>query len=551
MRNSLIEKALAGARAKIDAGIQNEKVASREDGLLKEAEEVANALEYVALSVADDGSAVGSARAEMIRDFFKKSAEAGEPVKSKTPGISANFGGDGSTQARGEQGEASSSSKKKILPIGLKGGNKPEASESRDGKMNRSVMEQAPSEKKAGTLSLYDMIQNSKIAGDGPQAMDAQVKAPGIPSKNENSNRESILSSSEGIVRATKRQAKQPGRARIAEIFAHANDTSGDRDAAAIWPQANAKGDIKVASALRWMQKEAKGGNRAYEGESEEETHDRSRRRAAIGGLIGGAIDRGPLGGGIGAAIGAHGKKAGPGHKGKAFAGGLLGGLAGMGVGTLVHAATGSIGAGVLAQHAASGIGAGGLAYAMHGKYKKGEKRSSLDDLLELQKSAFVGAYSKGEDENEEVYGRTGKRMGRGALIGGGIGAGLGGLAGGALGGARGAALGAGVYGALGAAGGAGIGAGVDKGIRQGYEEEKTRPGKGRAVTGTNLLGLNWVDMIARNKGVEAAKGEKGHRKKSSVSVADLAEVWDLAITGELGEDAQTYAEDLVESLGG
>ena len=531
MRNSLIEKALAGARAKIDAGIQNEKIASHEDGLLKEAEEVANALEYVALSVADDGSAVGSARAEMIRDFFKKSAEAGEPVKSKTPGINANFSGDGSTQAKGEQGEASSSSKKKILPTGLKGGNRPEASESRDGKMSRSVMEQAPSEKKAGTLSLYDMIQNSKVANhDGPQEMDAQAKAPGIPSKNENSNRESILSSSEGIVRATKRQAKQPGRARIAEIFAHANDTSGDRDAAAIWPQAYARGDIKVASALRGLQKEAKGGNRAYEGESEEETHDRSRRRAAIGGLIGGAIDRGPLGGGIGAAIGAHGKKAGPGHKGKAFAGGLLGGLAGMGVGALVHAATGNRGAGMLAQHAASGVGAGGLAYAMHGKYQ-GEKRSSLDDLLELQKEAKGGNRAYKGESAEETHNRSRRRAAIGGSIGGGIGAAIGAHGKKAGPGHKGRSFAGGLVGGLaGDAAGRGIG----------------------ALTRSRGVGL--ASRVALSSAGAAGGAYVGHGKykgEKRSSVSDLADVWDLAITGELGEDAQIYAEDFVKSLGG
>lgn len=316
MRNSLIDRALANARAKMDAGLQTEKVASAEEALLKEAEECANALEYVALVVADDGSASGAARAEMIRDFFKKSAEAGEPVAAKSPiGIQANFGGDGSTQAKGEQGQAPSESKKKILPTGLKGGTHPEESKSRDGVMSREVMAQQPPEtKKAGSVTLFDMIQSSrdasKVAADGPQQLDPQDKAPGVPTKNENVSRSSILDTAAGITNATRRQTKAPGRKRLAEIFAHANDTTGDAQARAIWPNAAAKGDIKVASAA-----------------------------GIAGHALGGAAIHALGGAGLGAAAGAI--SADKGKKGK-------GALRGMAMGAGGGAAAGAVGRGSL-----------------------------------------------------------------------------------------------------------------------------------------------------------------------------------------------------------
>ena len=244
--DSMIEDAMARARSRVVAEPVTAKTASvQEDDLIKTASEVANALEYVSLATANDGSPAGEVREGIVRDFFKaKTAAEGGPAES-------------SAQASGGQAQPPVSSKKKIQPAGKPGDVKPSESEALEGAMSREVMSQPVAKSADSGTSLYDILMNGQAdeakeaAGGGPAECGAGQDARGIPSANENANRQSLLGSNEAPVSATKRQAKKPTRARLAELFSSAGDTAGDTTgdatAKAVWPQAASKGDIKVA----------------------------------------------------------------------------------------------------------------------------------------------------------------------------------------------------------------------------------------------------------------------------------------------------------------
>jgi len=245
---SIIDQALAQAQARLSAGASapTSKTASAprnaSEGIKKEASDLAGALEYLALKVADDGSAQGAISAEMTRQFFKK---ANEP---KTPAS-------GPTTTSGTQAVAPNHGRTTLSASTSGSMQTPATSESPEGEMKRSVMEQKAPEVKKANLTLYDILkqaQDGKTAGaGGPAEMTADQPAPGIPTGNENANRHSLLDSAEAVRNATKREAKAPGRARIAELFSSASDTTGMAGAQAAFPGAAAKGGLKVASLAR------------------------------------------------------------------------------------------------------------------------------------------------------------------------------------------------------------------------------------------------------------------------------------------------------------
>jgi len=229
----MIDEALNTARSRVNAGVPStEKIAAAyvDDGLTKEASELANALEYVALNTVDDGSAAGSARSSVVRDFFKQAT--GEQVSH------------GAVKAVGIQQLAASQSKRKLNPKGIVPGDKPAVSEAPEGEMSDNVLAQT----KAAEASLYEILMGSKTAAHGgPAEFDSEMNAPGIPSGNENQNRKALLSSNSAPVSATKRQAKMPTRARLAEVFANAGNTTDD--ASAVFPRAaKGAGGAKIAS---------------------------------------------------------------------------------------------------------------------------------------------------------------------------------------------------------------------------------------------------------------------------------------------------------------
>ena len=146
---SMIDEALEAARARAGTPTPTfQKTASAEDVLIKEASEMANALEFVSLSAAGDHR-LGGFRSEMIRDYYKTAADGG-PAES-------------AASTSGVQGQAPAAGKKKLAPQGLVGGNSPAKSSAspagRDGQ--KALLE---SFKQAEGQSLYDILMANKTA---------------------------------------------------------------------------------------------------------------------------------------------------------------------------------------------------------------------------------------------------------------------------------------------------------------------------------------------------------------------------------------------------
>lgn len=232
---SMIDEALQSARARLDGGsdeLLKTASATHENVLIKEASELADALEYVSHAATDTGSAADHIRGEMVRSFFKN-ATAGSPAQ-------------GPTTVSGTQAQAPESSKRKIAINNATGPSPAQSSsqpEAKDGE--KPLLE---SFKQAEGQSLYDILMASKTAGQGgPAEHDAETSA-GVTTANENANYKRILHSNEGPVNVTKREAKAPVRARLAEAFASTGDTTGDAAVAAMFPQGAKAGTHKVAS---------------------------------------------------------------------------------------------------------------------------------------------------------------------------------------------------------------------------------------------------------------------------------------------------------------
>jgi len=231
----LIDGALFNARSRLRADVPHIKTASapmsEAGGLVKEANELANALEYLTYQAADNGSASGAARSEMIRDFFK----------TGTGNVSH-----GPTTVSGTQQTGPAAGKKK-LNVGT---SSLTVSEAPEGEMGRNKLKQEPPAvaKSAGNLTLYDILMSNKEAGrlGGPSELEADQAARAIPHAHENANRRALI---ENPASATKAQARKPTRARLAEVFSHTGDTLSRTTASRLFPQAAAKGGLKEASA--------------------------------------------------------------------------------------------------------------------------------------------------------------------------------------------------------------------------------------------------------------------------------------------------------------
>jgi hypothetical protein len=229
---SMIDQALETARARAHTPAETAKVASAPGSfLIKEAEEIAGALEFLSLS-ASGGDKVAAFRQEMIRDFYKTATAS--PAQ-------------GPTAATGTQGIAPSEGKARLAPKGLVGGNSPDQGsatpEAKDGE--KPLRE---SFKQAGSQSLYDVLMNNKTAGmGGPAEHDSETMA-GVSTQNENSTYRKTLHTNEGPVNANRRELKKSTRARLAEAFGHTSDTLGDATVSQIFPQAASRGHLKISS---------------------------------------------------------------------------------------------------------------------------------------------------------------------------------------------------------------------------------------------------------------------------------------------------------------
>lgn len=232
---SLIDEAMKTAQYRLSAGVEKTASISNDDSLIKEANELANALEYMSVTSANDGSLAGQARAEMVRDFYKAATAQRLGVKL------AGDVGEGPTMVSGEQAIAPNSGKIKLMPKKEVAGN-PMVSAAPDSK-GKTMLESFKQADSAGK-SLYDILMHNKEAGDVGE-MSASEPAQGIPSSNENSNR-SILKDYESI---TKQEAKAPVRDRLREAFSATGDTLGDQTLKGMFPAAyQASGLKKTAS---------------------------------------------------------------------------------------------------------------------------------------------------------------------------------------------------------------------------------------------------------------------------------------------------------------
>ena len=336
---SIIDEALARARGVVQGSTKSASAPTQTD-LVKEAEDLAGALEYISLATVDDGTAAGTAAAGVLSNFFKGAAKGGQG-----PAESVASGG-------GTQSQVPASGKTHI-PVGTPGGTSPGESVAPTGSLSRDAMAQPPA-KSASAPTLYDLIaggldaneKSAALAGQGPSESVGGQNSAAPPAKNENTNI-GLLRSNEAPVSATKRSAKLPTRARLKQLWAGASDTSSDASAKAVWPQAASKGSIKVAkdrsesSGLSEKDRSAFVGAGAGRG---------AVRGALTGGLHGagtGATLGGVAGGVAGFASG-HGLKnrlmRGAGGAGIGGIGGMgLGGVAGGALGTPAGAVAGSV----------------------------------------------------------------------------------------------------------------------------------------------------------------------------------------------------------------
>lgn len=247
----LIDEAMKTASYRLNAGIdKTASVSSTESSLVKEASELANALEYMSMQTANDGSVAGAARAEMIRDFHKAATAQRLGVKL------AGDVGESETMVDGMQEHAPEHGKTRLMPVKEVDG-QPMVSSSPDSH-GKTMLESYKQANSGSTL--YDILMHKKEAGDVGE-MDASMDAPNIPTKNENSNR-AILEDNYIGQGVSKQEAKAPTRARLAEAFAGTSDTLGDKTVKAMFPQAYQAGGLKkvanstVAARLKRMMEE-------------------------------------------------------------------------------------------------------------------------------------------------------------------------------------------------------------------------------------------------------------------------------------------------------
>lgn len=292
----LIDEAMKTASYRLSAGVDKTASAPQQSSIVKEASELANALEYMSIAAVNDGSVAGMARAEMVRDFYKSATS--QRLGTKLAGSV----GESSTSVTGQQGLAVSSGKTKLT--GSTNGLMVTSSPDSTGNPLKESFKQANTGK-----TLYDILMHQKEAGDVGE-MDASMPAPGIPSSNENSNR-SLLNDASILSGVSKYEAKAPVRDRLREAFATASDTTGEQSAKAIFPMAYQKGGLKKTAYAD-----------GYVGKPIYELDDMAlRRRAAM------SDDNALLAGGLGALAGgaAGALTMAPAGAGPAVAGGLGG----------------------------------------------------------------------------------------------------------------------------------------------------------------------------------------------------------------------------------
>lgn len=224
--NAALKRARSGEATKTAAAPDDSL-----ESLIKEASQVADALEYMATAVIDDGTPAAEAQKAMLSEFFKGAADM--PPESVAP--------------TGTQKDVPPAGAKKILPAGQPKGDSPPELEAPTG--TQATIGMPPGGKEASKpMTLLDLI--TKQAADSPVQSVALQDTEDPGKSHENSNVTALLDSNEAPVNATKRAAKMPTRERLKALFASASDTGPSSAAAqAAFPTAYARGGMKVADA--------------------------------------------------------------------------------------------------------------------------------------------------------------------------------------------------------------------------------------------------------------------------------------------------------------
>ena len=187
------------------------------------------------MSIADanDGSLVGAARAEVIRDFHKSATAQRLGIKL------AGDVGESTVSAEGTQHIAPNSGKTKLMKVLVDKHGNPLVSSAPDSEGH--TMLESFKQANAGT-TLYDILMHEKQAGDVGEYDSEQYLD--ITKSNENSNRR-ILDDAYVLSGVSKQEAKAPVRARLREAFAGTSDSLGDQTVKGMFPAAYQASGLK------------------------------------------------------------------------------------------------------------------------------------------------------------------------------------------------------------------------------------------------------------------------------------------------------------------
>ena len=381
---------VGGEQQSKQASAPTSEVSRESDSLLKTASQVREALQL----------ASGDTPGLPLTQLLAKQGEAG----------AGKAVGDGPTTTTGQQAEPPRSGSASVSHSPGPGAKRPQESEAPEGQMPEFPLRQQPkaNPSHSGTggktaSTLHDLVMRGREAekaaaqaGQGPAESGALEGGRIAPKKNEGTLTR-FLESNEAVVAATKRDVKAPTRPRLREVLEHVDDSANAAAARAAFPNAVAKGNLKIAEMSDFEAARALQLASVKEAKSYSDYDDDAKKRirnAAIGGGIGGAA-AGDLGAPIGAALGSE-----KGRRlknaiwsgGGAAAGGLAGALGGMATGS-PHAMM----AGGLLGRTLGGAGGAAVGQMRHEDRRAAPKdktttASLLDEARTAQRGLFASA---------------------------------------------------------------------------------------------------------------------------------------------------------------
>ena len=275
---SHIDQILGDARARAAGQDSVGKTASA-PGVLSAAQEAADALDFVAHQDPSTGGPLGQyfvekaalapkvtptqTTGEQAEPPRKTSTPAASPSKGTRPAVSMAPAGQMPEMPISQQGGSLVSKKATAAGAGMSPPAqqgldwKPIAKGPQDDPQSWSPDQWTPANAKVASqaegTTLFDIVMQGRAATKeamSPAQYVGGQDSGAAPSANEGSLTQ-FLASNQAAVDYTKRDAKLPTRARIKEIFQNVDDPANGEAARAAFPNASAKGGLKVASSLR------------------------------------------------------------------------------------------------------------------------------------------------------------------------------------------------------------------------------------------------------------------------------------------------------------